>query len=91
MGPQMNGFEKIALLATNRQSVKNLVSSISKLLKNKIMDVNPLLTQRIDENHQIEIGGASWDPTEVSIRRRTITRNQEDLAHTVLANCHCML
>ena len=34
------------------------------------MDVNPLLTQRIDENHHIEIGGASWDPTETSIRRR---------------------
>jgi len=34
------------------------------------MEVNPALTQRIDENHQIEIGGASWDPNETSIRRR---------------------
>lgn len=32
--------------------------------------VNPLLTQQIDEHHQIEIGGASWDETETSIRRR---------------------
>jgi hypothetical protein len=34
------------------------------------MEVNPLLTQRIDANHQIEIGGSSWDPAEISIRRR---------------------
>ena len=34
------------------------------------MDVDPTRTQRIDANHQIEIGGASWDPSELSIRRR---------------------
>jgi hypothetical protein len=34
------------------------------------MDVNPALTQRIDADHQIEIGGASWDSNETSIRRR---------------------
>ena len=34
------------------------------------MEVNPTLTQRIDANHQIEIGGASWNEGELSIRRR---------------------
>lgn len=34
------------------------------------MEVNPALTQRIDEHHQIEIGGSSWDADETSIRRR---------------------
>ena len=43
------------------------------------MTVDNTKTIIIDSEHSIEIGGASWDPAELSIRRRKDTNGRFDV------------